>query len=471
MELPLAGQAYTFPTQELQLQECINWYPILLGDKYVALMPTPGLYSSIDTEGEEVRTLFKYNNKLYTVVDDKFYVLDFNSDSLVSTKTLIGQLFTGSGFIDVAFNNTQIMMVDGDNYYIYDTSDSSFSQNPDVDFPGAETVVNIDGYFIFNEPNSSNLWATALNDGTTISALDFDIADNSPDDLVAVASVSGELWALGSETIEVYDNIGAATGFPLSPKDGAVINQGCSAKGSVINIDNTLVFLDDRGFIVRSQGYNLEVLSTEVINADISSYKTRSDAIAYSYSDRGHLFYVITFPSENKTWVYDFLTRSWHRRAYFSQDNEYIRHLSNCQVKFKEYNLVGGYNDGNIYVMSEDYFDDNGDLIHRKRTTSYINQEFDFIEVSELQLRCESGKALQTGTGSNPNIHLRYTNNRGHIWSDILDESSGQVGDYNKLIKWDKLGTERDWCFEITFNDPIRISLLNLYAYIEGSKG
>ena len=125
-QIPLAGQAYTFPTQELQYQQCINWYPILQGNQYVALMPTPGLKSIIDTGNTEIRAIFKYNKVLYCVSDDKFYSLNLNKDALTATKIQIGQLFTSSGQIRYSFNNTQIMMVDGDNYYIYDTADNIY---------------------------------------------------------------------------------------------------------------------------------------------------------------------------------------------------------------------------------------------------------------------------------------------------------------------------------------------------------
>jgi hypothetical protein len=48
-----------------------------------------------------------------------------------------------------------------------------FQQITDPDFPGAKTVTYLDGYFVFNEPNSQRLWVTSLFDGLTIDPLEF----------------------------------------------------------------------------------------------------------------------------------------------------------------------------------------------------------------------------------------------------------------------------------------------------------
>ena len=44
-------------------------------------------------------------------------------------------------------------------------------------------------------------------------------------------------------------------------------------------------------------------------------YPMLSDAFGYCYSDGGHTFYVLTFPSGNATWVYDATTAMWHERS------------------------------------------------------------------------------------------------------------------------------------------------------------
>ena len=51
--------------------------------------------------------------------------------------------------------------------------------------------------------------------------------------------------------------------------------------------------------------------------------KTIADAIAFAYQQEGHVFYVLTFPTGDATWVLDLTTTEkigypvWHQRAAF----------------------------------------------------------------------------------------------------------------------------------------------------------
>jgi hypothetical protein len=70
--------------------------------------------------------------------------------------------------------------------YIYNVSTLVFGQITDVDFPGAGSVGYLDGYFVFNEPDSQKFWVTSLLDGTSIDPLDFASAEGYPDNVVAL---------------------------------------------------------------------------------------------------------------------------------------------------------------------------------------------------------------------------------------------------------------------------------------------
>ena len=61
--------------------------------------------------------------------------------------------------------------------FIYDENANTFSKISDPDFPGAVTVGYLDGYFVFNEPNSQRVWITTLLDGMQIDPLDFASAE------------------------------------------------------------------------------------------------------------------------------------------------------------------------------------------------------------------------------------------------------------------------------------------------------
>jgi hypothetical protein len=57
----------------------------------------------------------------------------------------------------------------------------------------------------------------------------------------------------------------------------------------------------------------------------INSYDRIDDAIADTFQMLGHIFYVLTFPSAGRTWVYDFSTQNWVEwLTWLPNTNEYV---------------------------------------------------------------------------------------------------------------------------------------------------
>ena len=83
------------------------------------------------------------------------------------------------------------------------------------------------------------MYSSALLDGTDYDALDFTSAESKADNLVAVFSDHSELWAFGTDTIEIYYNTGG-TAFPFSRINQALIERGCIGKYCIAKEDNTV---------------------------------------------------------------------------------------------------------------------------------------------------------------------------------------------------------------------------------------
>jgi len=235
----------------------------------------------------------------------------------------------------------------------------------DPDFPGAVTVGYLDGYFVFNEPNSQRLWVTSLLNGTDIDPLDFASAEGAPDGVVGLIIDHREAWVFGTNSVEVWYDAGAAD-FPLQRIQGAFNEIGCVAPYSIAKLDNGLFWLgaDTRGqgIVYRSNGYTcVNALVLHAVEWQIQQYSDLSDAVAYTYQQDGHAFYVLIFPSANTTWVYDVSTQAWHERAGFT-NGAFTRHRSNCQMSFNGDVIVGDFESGNIYAFDLDTYADNGQI-------------------------------------------------------------------------------------------------------------
>lgn len=470
MKIPLSGETYNHPTKDVNAQRSVNLYPAEYGPRgqqdapVLILEATPGLLELVNGTGEEVRAIIPYKNKLYAVIDSTFYEVTLNTAGTSATLTSRGTITTSStGIINWDTNPTQIMMVDGTSTggWVYTPANTTLTQITDADFTGGVTVVFIDSYFIYNTPNAATIYASAINDGTSISALDVVTAEGYPDNLVALEKFHGELWAFGEQSIEIWYNAANPTGFPFSRRQGAFLDIGCSASNSVVRIDdNALIWLDQKNRVVQAVNYNTQVISNPAINAELDSYAVTSDAIAYSYEESGHVFYVINFPTANKTWCYDLTTQLWHERAYRNFSNKLERHLVNCITPFGKFNIAGARNSGKIYILSKDYYDDAGDAIQRLRSTGHFSGEYELTGISELELHAGVGKGLVTGQGSDPQIMMRYSNDGGYTWSNELWRSLGKLGNYSQRVRWNRLGTAREWLFEFSYTEPTDFTLI-----------
>lgn len=474
MELKITGPAYEHSSLDVNRQKCVNMFPTqgdLENQAVSALLPTAGLHLLGEIGSvEAIRAVIRFDAFLYIVADDKFYKMTFNEEALSATFSELGTLSTRSGVVSWARNPTQIMLVDGSPYgYIHTVSTDTFQAIADNDFTGGSTVVFMDGYFVYNTPNASTMFTTAVNDGTVVSALDVATAEGSPDKLVGLAVDKRELWAFGEKSVEIWYNSANPTGFPFTRREGAFIDQGCGAKHSILNFDNTLMWLDDRGYIVRANGYQPQVVSSEAISQEIRSYSKIDDAVAYKHTDRGHLFYVITFPTANKTWAYDATTGAWHERAFFGQNDSFERDLVSSHVNYNQFDIVGSRSSGKVFLLGEKYYTHGDDPIHRVRVTQHERMELQQIGIPSLELHMEAGKGNITGAGSDPQVMMRYSNDGGYTWSHELWRSSGKIGEYAKRIRWNRLGTAREWLFEFRIVEPIEFALIS--AYIEISTG
>jgi hypothetical protein len=139
---------------------------------------------------------------------------------------------TGTGPVSIADSGTQIAIACNPDMFIYTETANTFEQVTDPDFAGAVTVSYIDGYFLFNQPDSQILWVTEILDGTQINPLAFAAAESSPDRVVANVVNNREAWIFGENTIEIWYDAGAIP-FPLAPIQGAYNEIGCISPFSI----------------------------------------------------------------------------------------------------------------------------------------------------------------------------------------------------------------------------------------------
>lgn len=466
MKTPILGSTYVARSVNAADARMVNLFPEIIpeaGKEPAFLNRAPGLKLEFTAGFGPIRGLWVLAGNLYVVSHDKLYKVTPSY-----AVTTIGTVSGTSGPVSMADNGTQLFVACNGPSYIYNASTNVFAQITDSDFPGAVTVGYLDGYFVFNEPNSQKIWVTGLLDGTSVDPLDFASAEGSPDGVVGIIVDHGQLWVYGTNSIEVWYNSGNAD-FPFSRIQGAFNELGCAAAYSIAKMDNGLFWLGKdargQGMVYRANGYSGQRISTHAVEWHIQQYGDLSDAIGYTYQQDGHSFYVLIFPSADTTWVYDVATQAWHERAGFS-NGDFTRHWSNCQAFFNNKVMVGDYRNANVYSFDLDDYSDNGSIQKWLRSWRALPTGQNNLKRTahhSLQLDCETGVGLNLGQGSDPEVMLRWSDDGGHTWSNEHWVSIGKIGEYYRRAIWRRLGMTlklRDRVYEVSGTDPVKIAIM-----------
>ena len=473
MKTNILGGAYVTRSINAADNRCINLFPEAIpegsgGKEAGFLLRCPGLRLLATVGSGPIRGLWVTNGVAYVVSGSEFYSLTTSY-----TVTLLGTV-SGTGPVSMADNGTQIFIACNPLSYIYNTSTAVFAQITDVDFPGAGSVGYLDGYFVFNEPDSQKFWVTSLLDGTSVDPLDFASAEGYPDNVISLIVDHREIFLFGTTSVEVWYDAGTPD-FPLARIQGAFMEVGCEAAYSVAKLDNSVFWLGSdargRGIVYRANGYTPARISTNAVEYAIQGYGSISDAIAYTYQQDGHPFYVLIFPTADATWVYDVSTRLWHERAGFS-NGQFVRHRSNCQTSFNDEIVVGDYEDGRLYAFDLDVYADDDQIqkwLRSWRALATGQNNLKRTAHHSLQLDAQTGVGLNDGQGSDPQVMLRWSDDAGHTWSNEHWKSMGAIGNYGYRTIWRRLGmTEkiRDRVYEVSGTDPVKIAIMGAELFV-----
>jgi hypothetical protein len=356
----------------------------------------------------------------------------------------------------------------------------AFGQITDPGFLGSYRIAFIEGWLIFAQPSSRVMYSTGpvpysvLFPGTS-----FALKDSSSDNISTIHENNRELVVIGERTSEYWYNAGNAVGFPFNRIPGVGPQIGCSATNSISRVGQNLVWLaknsQGENYVVMGEEYTPTRISTHGVDHALASYSTIADAVAYSYEEDGHLFYVLNLPTADVTWVYDHTAsqnlgeRCWHRRASMDSNGIFHRHRSNCYLNFLNTRLVGDYQNGIIYQMSRSFYSDNGQTLRAEKAAKHIWSPTDRKRVfhSQLQVEFTPGVGLQSGQGVKPKAILQWSNDGGFTWSNEYTHDIGHVGQTHRRCIWRRLGFARDRVYKLAITDPVARDIIGVTLFSE----
>jgi hypothetical protein len=461
--VPLFGTGTVSKSFVSTRQRRLNVYFEIREDKdksRFAIFGTPGLtllmQPSITTSA--IRGMLGTPAALYVVGSNQFQAIQ-NLSTPPTTVNPGTPLTTTSGQVSLATNNTQVLVADGTQGMIYDVAANTFAPIGGA-FPNkAQTLTFVSSFFVAENPGTQQFFVSEANDGSTWDSLAFASASAYPGTIQAVDNLSGNLIIFSTDHIEFWQDVGAAP-EPFQPIVSGAREFGLAAVFSRAHVDESICFLaQNREGQVQiaqiSNGYDLEIISTPDIDALINSFDMTSDAVALSYGVDAHKFYQITFPSANRTFIWDSSTAIWCE-AQTGPSIVPTRHIGNLSTAFLGQIIISDYKTNNLYSLNPNVYTDNGAIIPRELITRHVLSDFNRIRVAALYLDMETGVGLQSGQGSNPQIMLSYSKDNGRTWSGERWASSGLIGHYQARVWWRRFGSTRDATFRIRMTDPVK---------------
>jgi hypothetical protein len=207
-----------------------------------------------------------------------------------------------------------------------------------VPFPNPLVGAVSDGFGLLVFQGLQNIAQSDELDLSTWDPLNFGVADQSPDNCISIHVVHNEAYVFKENNTEVWVDEGNAN-FAFGPLISVHMENGIIAPFSVAVADEEVIWLSrndqGQGIVLSANGYQTRPISTQALVNEFLSYPNLGDAIAYARQEGEHIYYVLTFPEANHTWVYDKtssgLLRSpqWHELAAFD-DGALNRHWGNA---------------------------------------------------------------------------------------------------------------------------------------------
>lgn len=408
-ELSFGLSSYSRADGRLPSLRLINWLSeqAPTTETGLILLPRWGMAPLFDLPN--VRGLYREDGvvggSLLTISDQTLFVNDEAVDDV-----------PGTDKVEWAYTLDGLFLLSGGIVYETDGDTVTASELPDGVL--ASSLAQIDGILLASHRDTQEIFFRLPGD-TTWAALDKIVAVREPDPVLALRSLADLLWVFGSSSIEPFAPTGDIEA-PLQRLDGASINRGCKDRDSIVQADNTLIFVGEDNIVYRLSNVP-ERISDHGIEERMGLSVTCS---AWSYVQDGHT--IVVFNLDAETLAYDLSNGKWIQFKYAA--NRFI----NLGIYDGRKTYVGG---AKVWTL-ESRANDDGEELERLFTSLAPTKRP--VSCDALQVSLSPGVA-QIGDPS-ATLQTRWSDDQGRTWKGWREASTGEGGQYRKRIIYRRLG-------------------------------
>jgi len=447
IELPFAVQMGESSVTQNSRETLINMYAEaeVGGRKRLIRRQRAGLRRLLANTG--TKRAHEYNDGDgydYLVIGNTFYRFDG------TTLTSLGTITSSSGRCWIIFNdNGDAFISDGSSGYVWNGASIAT-----ITTPGSVPVGPLayqGGFGIFSVPGTGQWYITAVNDFTSVDALDFATAEAHPDPLVRVFIDHNQAFLCGTRTIEVWQLTGASD-FPFQPLVNSQIQRGLAAENAICSEDNTIVFTGEDRVVYRLEGYRPVRISNGAVERALLAVSQASidDMEMFSYTSGGQKFIVLRCPNELAMQL-NLATNLWNRCETYG--------YSDWQIM----GSAGGYSryfstPTGLVTLDESLNTDESGIMRRLARGAPGDGNGRNVAITKVLLDAEVGRAPINVT---PNVMMRFAPD-GETYGQIRTRTLGLTGEYKHRAVWRNNGSGPRPTIEFSMTDDCRFSIMSV---------
>lgn len=451
IDVNITGPSYLSRSKPLSVQQTKNFYHQIVesGREQYVLHSFAGLTAKNTALIGDDRGGRRALGLAFRVVGESLYSFD-----KFGTHTLVGAIAGTERCIFSDDGANLIVLVPGGNIYVWDKTDLNIII--DTNIIGSIAVTFINNQMVYTKPN---LFIIAnVGDPTTANGLNAANAESQPDDLVRAYAFQQSVYMFGETSTEPWWNSGTGNP-PFSRIDGQIFEVGCIAPHSIAHTDEAIYWVGDDKSIYQATGGIKSRISSIAISHQLSTYSTLEDAHASTFTLEGQNFYMVTFPTANKTWCLNesLGVNGWFELSSGTSDGKY---QGATIINAYNENYVFDADNGNLYILDLNNLQNNGETLHRRRVTGSINGKMlgkngAEVQMSSFLLIMESGEGARSGQGVDPQIQFEVSYDGGRSWKSKGWGNVGRRGQTVLQVRMDNLDVFYDCIVRLTTSDPV----------------
>jgi len=440
MQIPILSGIYADNQNDFRTSYPRNLIPITknTGIAKGYLRPADGIVLFGEGPGKD-RGGINWNGVCYRAMGTKLVAIAANGNYVD-----LGEI-GGSTQVTMDYSFDYLAIASNGNLFLYRPS-TGLAQVTSPNIGLVLDVVWVGGYFMTTD--GTNLVVTNLNDPFTVDPLKYGSSELSPDAIICLLELRGEIYALNRLTTEIFKNVGG-TKFPFQVVEGAQAQRGC------IGVNAATIFMEQIAFL--GNGFNEQPAlyflnngvtnkaSTEDIDIIFQSYTEEQLALTIVEGRIGRGYQHLWVRLPDRTFVFDYgssqVTKElvWFELTSGTGDIGAYRakNLVWCYDKW----IVGDCESNKYGYLTSDISSQYGDVASWEFGTQIIYNESVGANFNQIELVGLPGRVL---FGTTPTIETSYSYD-GQSWSMPKVINAGKQGNFTKRLVWLQQGTMQNY--------------------------